>query len=319
MNAHAALPSLLARNFREWSVGFALFVLLGILGLFAPQFFNAHALLSLGAGQSPALVVAIGAALVMICRQIDISVGSQFCVCAVVGGLAAAKGYPLAMVIPCTALLGGAMGAINGFFVAVLRLPSIVVTLATMVTWAEVLRLFQQGKMVSLPPGMQWFGWTQQAGQVAVIATAVALVGVAAWFLRNVNVGRFLYAVGSDAESARLAGVNPQRTTFGVFVLMGALVGIAASLQIVQSPQVQPTVGVGLELKAIAAAVVGGVAVNGGRGNLWGVFVGFVLLVVINPALAYLGVEAYWEKAVYGAVILLAVLADGLRTRRARG
>jgi rhamnose transport system permease protein len=98
--------------------------------------------------------------------------------------------------------------------------------------------------------------------------------------------------------------------------LAGLLAGLGAVLNIAQSPQVDPKAGVGLELKAIAAAVVGGIAVTGGRGNLWGVFLGLMLLAVINPALTYLRVEAYWERAIQGAVILLAVVADGFRARR---
>jgi rhamnose transport system permease protein len=137
-----------------------------------------------------------------------------------------------------------------------------------------------------------------------------------AWAARNVAVGRHIYAVGSDAEAARLAGIHPKGVTFGVFVLMGALAGLAAILNVVQSPQVDPNSGAGLELKAIAAAVVGGVAVSGGRGNLGGVFVGLLLLATINPALTYLRVEAYWEKAIHGMVILLAVVAEGLRGKR---
>jgi rhamnose transport system permease protein len=98
-------------------------------------------------------------------------------------------------------------------------------------------------------------------------------------------------------------------------VLLGALTGLAAMMNIVQSPQVDPKSGTGLELKAIAAVVVGGVAISGGRGNLWGVFTGVMLLACISPALTHLHIEAYWEKAVQGAIILLAVTADGVRGR----
>ena len=105
-------------------------------------------------------------------------------------------------------------------------------------------------------------------------------------------------------------------STFLVFVLMGALTGLAAVLNMVQSPQVDPNSGRGLELEAIAAAVVGGVAVSGGRGRLWGVLAGLLLLVCIGPALTYVGVKPYWEKAIQGAIILLAVVADGLRSRK---
>ena len=134
--------------------------------------------------------------------------------------------------------------------------------------------------------------------------------------LKNSSGGRHLYAVGSDAEAARLAGINPRYTTFWVFVAAGALAGVAAVCNLVQSPQVDPKCGTGLELKAIAAAVVGGIAVQGGRGTLWGAFAGLLLLATVNPALTFLHVEAYWEKAIQGLVILLAVVADGIRSRR---
>jgi rhamnose transport system permease protein len=311
-------PSWISRNFRELSITVALTGLLAILAVVAPHFFRAQSLLSLAAAQMPALVTALGIAVVMITRQIDISVGSQFGICAVASGLAAAAGLPLPVVLLISVGLGAAMGALNGALVAFLKLPSIVVTLATLVTWAEALRLFQRGQFVDLPPGTQWFGLSQQSGQCTVIALGIVLVAAGAWMLRNLNAGRFVYALGSDAESARLAGINPRRVTFGVFVLAGMLAGLAATLNVVQSPQVDPKCGVGLEMKAIAAAVVGGVAVNGGRGNLWGVFVGLLLLATINPALTYLRVEAYWERAIQGGVILLAVLADGLRARRSK-
>jgi rhamnose transport system permease protein len=134
--------------------------------------------------------------------------------------------------------------------------------------------------------------------------------------MKHLAAGRFVYAVGSDAEAARLAGIQPQLTTFGVFVFAGALTGLAAMMNVVQSPQVDPKSGTGLELKVIAAVVVGGVAISGGRGTLWGVFVGLLLLACVAPALTHLHVEAYWEKAIQGAIILLAVVADGLRTRK---
>jgi rhamnose transport system permease protein len=119
--------------------------------------------------------------------------------------------------------------------------------------------------------------------------------------------------VGSDAEAARLAGIRPQRVTFLSFALMGALTGLAAMMNLVQSPQVDPKSGAGLELKSIAAVVVGGVAISGGRGNLWGVFAGLLLLACVSPALTFLHFEAYWEKVVQGAVILFAVTGEGLR------
>jgi rhamnose transport system permease protein len=154
------------------------------------------------------------------------------------------------------------------------------------------------------------------SGQFAVCGLALAVLLALAWVLKNLSAGRYLYAVGSDADAARLAGIRPRSTTFWVFVLMGALTGLAAVMNMVQSPQVDPNSGRGLELEAIAAAVVGGVAISGGRGNPWGVLAGLLLLVCIPPALTYLGVKPHWDKAIQGAIILLAVLADGLRAKQ---
>ena len=303
---------------RELSVAAVLAGVLAALALFAPAFYQPRPLLSLLTREAPVLIVACGMALVIITRQIDISVGSQFAVCAVGAGLLAAK-WPLPAVLPASVALGMLLGAINGVLVAGLRLPSIVVTLATMVTWREALRWRQQGAFVDLPEGAQWFGVSQTAGQWTLICVAVMVFGALAFAMKHLAVGRFVHAVGSDAEAARLAGIHPQLTTFGVFVLMGALTGLAAMLNVAQSPQVDPKSGTGLELKAIAAVVVGGVAISGGRGRLWGVFAGLLLLACIAPALTHLRVEAHWGKAIQGAIILRAVVADGVRTRKEEG
>jgi len=304
------------RHFRELSVAAALLLVLLALAVLAPAFYQPQPLLSLLTREAPTLVVACGMALVIICRQIDISVGSQFAVCSVAAGLLAANGWPLPLVSLASVVFGLIMGAFNGWLVAGLRLPSIVVTLATMVTWREALRWLRQGQFVNLPDGTQWLGLSQLAGQCMLIVTAVVLLVALALATKHLAAGRFVYAVGTDAEAARLAGIRPQLTTFSVFAFMGALVGLAAMMNVVQSPQVDPKSGSGLELKVIAAAVVGGVAVSGGRGKLWGVFVGLLLLACISPALTHLRIEAYWEKAIQGAIILLAVVADGVRNRK---
>lgn len=304
------------RHFREVSIAVALGLLLLFLAVAAPTFYQPQPLLSLLAREAPALVVACGIALVIIGREIDISVGSQFSVCSVCAGLLASMHWPPALVLTASIAVGALMGTVNGALVAGLRLPSIVVTLATMVTWREGLRWLRQGVWVDLPDGVQWFGLSQAAGQWTLILLALLLLVMMALAMKHLSAGRFVYAVGSDAEAARLAGVRPQLITFLTFVWMSALVGLAAMMNVTQSPQVDPNSGTGLELKVIAAAVVGGVAISGGRGNLWGVFVGLLLLACVSPALTHLHIEAYWEKAIQGAIILLAVVADGLRSRK---
>jgi rhamnose transport system permease protein len=303
------------RYFREWSVAAVLGLLLLVLAGWAPAFYQPQPLLSLLARETPALVVACGMVLVILTRQIDISVGSQFSVCSVAAGLLAAAGWPMGLVLPAAIALGALLGALNGALVAGLGLPSIVVTLATMVTLRQGLNLARQGEFVNLPDAVQWLGLSQPAGQGMLLAVAFAMLVLMALGLRHLAAGRHVYAVGSEAEAARLAGLRPRRVTFTAFVLLGALAGLAAVMNIIQSPQVQPLAGSGLELKVIAAVVVGGVAISGGRGNLWGVAAGWLLLACVPPALTHLHIEPYWEKAIQGAIILLAVVAEGVRDR----
>ena len=303
------------RYFRELSVWATLLVLLALMAIFSPNFFDPQPLLSRATAAAPRLLLACGAALIIISRQIDISIGSLFAICGIGAGLLADH-VSLPVAVAGGIGIGFLGGMLNGVLVAVVGLPSIVVTLATMVTMREALRLAQQGIFINLPEGAQWFGLPMFAGQLAICALALSIMIALAFAMKRLALGRFVYAVGTDAEAARLAGISPRLVTFAVFALMGSLTGLAAVLNMAQSPQVDPNTGRGLELEAIAAAVVGGVAVSGGRGKLWGVLAGLLLLVCIGPALTYAGVKPHWERAIQGAIILLAVVADGLRVRR---
>jgi rhamnose transport system permease protein len=228
-----ALAETLGKASGEASAAIAYIALLAIVAVAAPGFYSFANLRDLAIGNAPALIVAVGMTMVILTRQIDISVGSQFAVCSVAAGLLAKTGMP-------------AIGVFIAF----------------------------------------------------------------AWGLKNLAAGRAVYAVGSDAEAARLAGVAPSRVIFGVFALMGALTGVAATLNSIRFTDIQSNAGVGLELKAIAAVVVGGTAINGGRGKLVGTLIGVALLGTIGTALTFLGVNPFWEKAIQGAIILASVASD---------
>jgi len=215
-----------------------------------------------------------------------------------------------------TVLVGATMGSINGLLVADLGLPSIVVTLATMVIFRESLRWIRQGQFVNdLPDNFQWFGLSQRMGQWTLLLAAAAAFFSAAFMLRWIAGGRTVYAVGSDLEAARLAGIRPRRVVFWIFVILGGLVGLAALLNGVRSPDVDPNIGIGWELTVIAAVVVGGTAISGGRGTLVGTLIGVALLGTIGPALGFIGVQPQWEKAIRGLIILIAVAFDGINRR----
>jgi rhamnose transport system permease protein len=312
---------------REFSVAAAYALFLILLAAAAPRFFGADPIRNLVVSQAPVLVAAVGMTLVILCRQIDISIGSIFSVCGVVAGLLARSGLPMTLVAVGTLAAGGLLGSINGVLVARLGLPSIVVTLANLVIWRESLRYMREGAFVrGLPSGFQWFGVGQGAGQWLVVLIALVVFAAFAWGLRNLAGGRVIYATGSDPEAARLVGIRPRRVVFAVFVIMGGLSGLAALLNAIRFADVDPNAGLGLELQVIAAVVVGGVAVTGGRGNLIGSLLGVALLGSIAPALVFLGTNPYlaflgskpqWEKAIQGLIILLAVASDTLN-REAR-
>jgi rhamnose transport system permease protein len=304
---------MIGRYRRELSVALAYGLLLAVLAFAAPRFFRPDQLSALAVSSAPVLLAAVGMTLVIICRHIDISIGSQFSICGVVAGLLAKAGLPIPLAGLGAVVAGSGMGALNGFLVSGLGLPSIVVTLATLVIWREALRFLREGEFVrDLPPSFQWFGAGQATGQWLVVAVALAGFAILAWSMRHLPAGRAVYATGSDPEAARLAAIRPKRVVFVVFTLMGALAGLAALLNSVRFAVVDPNSGSGLELQVIAAVVVGGVSVSGGRGTLVGSLIGVALLGSIAPALVFLRLQPQWEKAFQGLIILLAVASDAL-------
>jgi rhamnose transport system permease protein len=302
-----------SRYKREISALVAYVVLLLAVAAVAPSFFGGGNLRDLLINNAPILLIAIGMTLVILVGEIDISVGSQFAVCSIAAGYLAKTGMPMPALFVCLLLIGAMMGAINGLLVGWLRLPSIIVTLAMLVAWRDLLRWTTEGAWVqNLPDNFQWFGLGQTAGEILIVAITLIIFAAFTWILKNVNVGRAVYAVGSDAEAARLAGIEPPNVVFGVFTLMGALVGIAALLNAVRFTAIPGNAGIGLELKAVAAVVVGGAAITGGRGTLIGTLIGVALLGTIGTALTFLGINPFWEKAIQGAIILAALVSDVL-------
>lgn len=301
---------------REISAAIAYFILLLIAGIAAPSFFNAGNLGDLFINNAPILLIAIGMTLVILIGEIDISVGSQFAVASVTAGFLAKTGMPLPILFVCMLLTGAVMGAVNGVLVGWFKLPSIIVTLAMLVAWRDGLRWTTEGAWVQgLPENFQWFGLGQSFGQILIVVIPLIIFAVFVWSLRNLNLGRAIYAVGSDAEAARLAGIKPNNIVFGVFVVMGALVGLAALLNAVRFNSIPSNAGIGLELKAVAAVVVGGAAITGGRGTLIGTLIGVALLGTIGTALTFLGINPFWEKAIQGLIILAALVSDVVLAR----
>ena len=292
----------------------AVIALAVVLAAVTPGFFARDNLSDLFLANMPVLIIALGMTLVILTGHIDISVGSLFAVCAVVSGVLAKAGWPMPLVVVAAGTVGVLIGIVNGSLVAFIRIPSIVVTLAMMIALREGLRWATEGAWIQdLPGSYQWLGLGPRAYPFVVLAAVTGLQIAFGWGLANLAAGRAVYAVGSSPGAARLAGLHVERVTVGVFAVAGALVGIASVLNSVRFNQIPSNTGLGLELKVIAAVVVGGTAISGGRGTALGTLLGVILLSAIGPALTFLGVSAYWERAIHGVIILAAVAIDAVR------
>jgi rhamnose transport system permease protein len=303
----------------ETALGLVILALAAVLAVAAPRFFEPANLADLVLANLPVLIAAVGATLVILTGEIDISVGSTFAVCSVVAGTLATIGAPVPAVALGTLAVGAAIGTVNGLLVAWLHIPSIVVTLAAMVALRDGLRWITEGAWVqNLPASFQWFGLTQQLYPTIAVGIAVLISALTAWTMRSTRAGRVVFATGSNAEAARLAAIDTAAVRLSVFALAGVFTAIAAIVNAVRFTQVPPNTGLGFEMKVIAAVVVGGAAITGGRGSIAGTVLGTALLGMSGPALTFLGASAYWERALQGGIILAAVAIQAItRTERA--
>ena len=296
----------------------ATIALLNLLLLFSGHnYFTPENLSDLLLANSPVLILSLGMLLIILTGQIDISVGSQFAVCSVIAGIVAKSGGSTAGAIAAAIFAGVLFGAVNGSLAAFLRVPSIVVTLATMIALRDGLRWLTQGSWVQdLPAGFQWLSLSQSGYTMAMILLIGLLILAGSLGLRYLRAGRAVVATGSSESAARTVGTRTERVVFSVFTLTGALAGLAAALNAVRFHQIPSNAGLGLEMKVIAAVVVGGAAITGGSGTVPGTILGVILLGTVGTGLTFLGVSAYWEKAIQGIIILAAIAIN--RTGRSR-
>lgn len=302
---------------KEIAVAVTILALMIVLAFVAPGYFTRENLIDLFLANAPVMIIALGMTLIILLGQIDISVGSVFAICSVVAGISARWGFSGAMSGLIACMAGVACGALNGTLTAYLRVPSIVVTLATMVALRDSLRWKTQGSWIgNLPSHFQWLGLTQSSYTAVVFLIVSLLILLFILGLHYLRIGRAVFATGSHETAARIVGINTERVTFFIFIFSGLLTGLAAMLNSVRFNQIPSNLGLGLEMKVIAAVAVGGTSITGGSGTILGTALGVILLGSIGTALTFLGMSAYWEKAIQGGIILAAVAMNVLGSYR---
>ncbi|BCJ52570.1 sugar ABC transporter permease [Actinoplanes sp. NBRC 14428] len=302
---------------RELGIILALAALVGYTTVSNPRFLSGQSIRDILLNTAILAVMAAGQAVVVITRNIDLSVGSVLGLSAftVATMMSANPGLPMVVALLAGLAVGAVAGVLNGVLVRYGRVPALVVTLGTLYMYRGITYSWAGGQQVNadeLPRHFLRFANASVLGIPWLVLIALVVVGGVSLVMRNYRVGRELYAMGSSPQAAELAGIRVARNLLGAFTVSGALAGLAGVLFAARFGTVDAAAGTGYELNVVAAVVVGGVAVFGGSGTVWGAGLGALLLTVIGSALAVLDIDQFWQQAIVGALILLAICADRL-------
>ncbi|HBR4631793.1 TPA: autoinducer 2 ABC transporter permease LsrC [Klebsiella pneumoniae] len=302
---------------RELSAFFAIVALFVVLVALNPAYFSLQTLAMIFASSQILCLLALGATLVMLTRNIDASVGSTVGLCAISVGVALNNGYGLATAIAFALAIGALAGAFNGLLVVGLRIPAIVATLGTLGLYRGVMLLWTGGKWIEgLPDSLKSLSEPAFLGVSPLGWLVLALLLAGGWLLSRTAFGRDFYAVGDNLAAARQLGVAVNRTRMLAFTLNGMLAACAGIVFAAQIGFVPNQTGSGLEMKAIAACVLGGISLLGGTGTLLGAFLGAFFLTQIDTVLVLFRLPAWWNDFIAGLVLLGVLVLDG-RLRQA--
>lgn len=302
---------------RELSAFFAIVALFAVLVALNPAYFSLQTLAMIFASSQILCLLALGATLVMLTRNIDVSVGSSVGLCAIAVGVALNNGYGLATAIAFALAIGALAGAFNGLLVVGLRIPAIVATLGTLGLYRGVMLLWTGGKWIEgLPDSLKSLSEPAFIGVSPLGWLVLALLLAGGWLLSRTAFGRDFYAVGDNLAAARQLGVAVNRTRMLAFTLNGMLAACAGIVFAAQIGFVPNQTGSGLEMKAIASCVLGGISLLGGTGTLLGAFLGAFFLTQIDTVLVLFRLPAWWNDFIAGLVLLGVLVLDG-RLRQA--
>ena len=303
---------------QESVILFGLLLLIFLVGMANPRFLQERNISDILQGNAYIAVAALGMTMVIVTGNIDISVGSLVGLLAVLSGRLVVSGVPAPLAWLAPLIVGAGFGAFIGFLVAYLRIPSIVVTLGMLSIIKGILIIWTAGERVTDMPPDYFLSQMRPLGIPMPVIIMVVLTIVVVLWMRYSATGRAFYALGGNAEAARLSGLSQKRLLMTVFTLNGVFVGVASVMYSTQFQIIQVTPPPALELSIITAAVVGGVSILGGTGTAIGSTLATLLLNFIRSAMIFINVSPFWLKTVQGLLILVTVLADLIRRRRQR-
>jgi rhamnose transport system permease protein len=308
-------------KFREVGIVIFIVVLAGLVSLRNPAFLTAANFRDIVLNISILAIVALAQAMVIITRGVDLSVGSTIGLTAMMVSytVVAFPNMPALLALPLGMALGAALGSLNGLVIAAGGVPPIIATLGTLSIYRGLIFLYSQGTWINafeMPPSFRQLAKGTPLGAPNLILFAIGVAAAVYYFLRYTRAGRDIYAVGSNPDAARFAGIRTQRIIFLVYMISGLLCGLAGVLWASRFEAAQTNTALGFELQTVAAPVVGGVNIFGGSGSVLGVVLGAFLLGIINNALTLVRISPFWQLAAQGLLILLAVVVDSAIVRR---
>ncbi|WP_373286231.1 ribose ABC transporter permease [Oceanisphaera marina] len=304
---------------KEWLIAqkslIALLVLIAVVSALNPNFFTVDNLLNILRQTSVNAIIAVGMTLVILTAGIDLSVGSVLALCGAFAASMVSMELSIFITLPAVLLAGFALGSFSGLIVAKGRVQAFIATLVTMTLLRGVTMVYTEGRPISTGftdagDVFAWFGTGYVFG-IPVPVWLMAMTFLGAWYLLNhTRFGRYIYAVGGNEAAARLSGINVARVKIGVYAICGMLSALAAIIVTSRLSSAQPTAGTSYELDAIAAVVLGGTSLAGGKGAIMGTLIGALIIGFLNNALNLLDVSSYYQMIAKATVILLAVLVD---------
>jgi ribose transport system permease protein len=304
---------------KEWLIEqkslIALIFLIVVVSFLNPNFFTVDNILNILRQTSVNAIIAVGMTLVILTAGIDLSVGSVLALCGAFAASLIALEVPVLVAVPTALFAGAALGAISGIIIAKGKVQAFIATLVTMTLLRGVTMVYTDGRPISTgftdtADAFAWFG-TGYALGIPVPVWLMVIVFAAAWYLLNhTRFGRYVYALGGNESATRLSGINVDRVKIGVYAICGLLSALAGIIITSRLSSAQPTAGMGYELDAIAAVVLGGTSLMGGKGRIMGTLIGALIIGFLNNALNLLDVSSYYQMIAKAVVILLAVLVD---------